>query len=329
MPCWLRRLRSFLPRHWRRVVHGGTGRIYRSQAKIVFNGVRARSGTISDVNSARCRIVDGDLHARVPGDDVLTDDISFDPSVDNDSVCVPDDDVIDEDVVVGCAPEVDETDAEIATLTRVTISTQPVRTEPVAARAARQSYAAASSGGVPVSHRNVRLQLVVRRRHSHENSRHAIRRGGHLRDKYPRTAQPDPDAVGTESLNDSRSLEHHTAQAGDVDPNLARDLAAAATSCGIALPSDREPVQLQRDAGRTEHDAWCAGNGAGHIANELAVFRDRQRAGDSAANVRTGGRSPYQDKAHAEHQRRDLCPSVSHVALSFHGFPFGKPTAYT
>lgn len=60
----------------------------------------------------------------------------------------PHDDVVDDDVVVHAGIG----DPNTKTITRgcVTISTQPVRTEPVATCGIRQSYAAASRANVPL-----------------------------------------------------------------------------------------------------------------------------------------------------------------------------------
>jgi hypothetical protein len=101
------------------------------------------------------------LNGGIAQDAVSENDVAFDASDEHDSVCVAEDDVVDNDVVVGARRA--KTDAEVAALSCVTIPTEPVRTEPVATRAARQSYAAARSGGISVAHGSVLLKVVVGR----------------------------------------------------------------------------------------------------------------------------------------------------------------------
>jgi len=308
----LRRLRSFLPLASRRIVYGRTSCIDGRQAHIVLEGVRARSRIVSDIDFARCGIIDGDLNRGVPGDDVVADEIPLDSGKEKDPIRISYHNVVHDYVVVRARSG--ETDAEVIAWGCVTISTQPVRTEPVAACAARQSYAAASGGGVPVSHRNVRLQLVVRRRLSHENSRHAISRYGHPRNQDSGTASVQHDSKRAKSLDDSGSPNHHAPEAIDQNPMFSRSLAASAPRDSVSLACNREPIQRQRDARRTERNAGCAGDGTGHVADELTIFRDYQRGGDGAADVHGGGRSSHKDKARAEHHGCDRCPQSSHVA---------------
>ena len=86
----------------------------------------------------------------------------------------PHDDVVDDDVVVHAG--IDDPNTKTITLGRVTISTQPVRTEPVATSGIRQSYAAARCAVVSVSNRDVGFEVVVRSTAGDADPRQAIRR---------------------------------------------------------------------------------------------------------------------------------------------------------
>ena len=99
------------------------------------------------------------MNGRIADDEVSENDISFDPSDENDPVRVPDDGVVDNNVVVRARRA--ETDAKVTTLSCISVSTQPVRTDPVTACAARQSYAAAREAAVPVPDGSVPLKLVI------------------------------------------------------------------------------------------------------------------------------------------------------------------------
>jgi len=114
---------------------------------------------------------------------VAKDDVAFDAGNEQDPVRVTKDYVVDDDVVVGT--RIDQTDAEVVTLTRITISTRPVRTEPVAASAARQSKAAARRGAVAVIDERARVDVVVGRSACDNDPGHAVRRRGHLGHKHP------------------------------------------------------------------------------------------------------------------------------------------------
>jgi hypothetical protein len=73
------------------------------------------------------------LNGGIAYDEVPENNVSFDPRVDNDSVRVPDDDVVDNDVVVRRQPPIQEqTNPEVAALGCIAVSTCPVPTEPVA-----------------------------------------------------------------------------------------------------------------------------------------------------------------------------------------------------
>lgn len=119
-------------------------------------------------------MVDRDLNGRVAHDEVPANQIALRAGrKDDDPVGVPHDDVVDDDVVVHACSH--ETDAEVVALTSVTISTQPVRTEPVATGGAGESYAAAGGAGVAVSNRDVGLEIVIRSAAGDDDSREAVR----------------------------------------------------------------------------------------------------------------------------------------------------------
>jgi hypothetical protein len=90
------------------------------------------------------------LHSRVTNDEVSADDVSLDSRSQKDTVRIPNNGVLLDHVpgVVGS----NKTDTEIVPLGRIAISTEPVPTEPVAAGAASQSYAAAGICEVSISH---------------------------------------------------------------------------------------------------------------------------------------------------------------------------------
>lgn len=106
---------------WRRIVHGRTDCIDGRQAKIILKRVRARSRIISDIDAARCGIVDGDLYRGIAGDDVVTDEITFDSGDQKDPIRIPDHDVVHDDVIVRARSR--QTDAEVIARGCVTIST--------------------------------------------------------------------------------------------------------------------------------------------------------------------------------------------------------------
>lgn len=125
---------SSLPLSSRRIVHSRTSRIDSRQAEIVLKRVRAGRRIVPNIDSAGCGIIDGNLHGRVSDDDVPTYEVSL-SAEENDPIHISHDGVFHDDVVVGVSPN--NTDAEVVALACVSVSTQPVRTEPVAARAAR------------------------------------------------------------------------------------------------------------------------------------------------------------------------------------------------
>jgi hypothetical protein len=118
------------------------------------------------------------LHRRVSGNDVSMDDVPLDACGEEYPVDIPDDCVVVN--YVACIRGIDKTDPEVVSLSHITISTRPVPTEPAAAGAAGQSYAAAGKGRISISHRNVAVNIVVGPA-ADKNAREAIGGGG-----YPR-----------------------------------------------------------------------------------------------------------------------------------------------
>ena len=105
-------------------------------------------------------MVHGYLHRRVANDEVSADDVSLDSRSQKDTVRIPNNGVLLDHVpgVVGS----NQTDAEVVPLSRIAISTEPVPTEPVAAGAALQSYAATGIGSISISHGNVASSFVTK-----------------------------------------------------------------------------------------------------------------------------------------------------------------------
>lgn len=111
------------------------------------------------------------MHGRVAHDDVSADDISRDSRSQKYSVCIPKDGVF-LDHVTSIAGG-DETDSEVVPLLRNSISTNPVPTDPVAAGAASQSYAAAGITAISIAYRKIVVKAVVGPA-GYENPREAV-----------------------------------------------------------------------------------------------------------------------------------------------------------
>jgi hypothetical protein len=95
-------------------------------------------------------VVDADLNRRVAMKNIAPKDVPLHTSYHIQSIRVSENRVLLDQVAgAGCT---DQTDSEIVSLSYETISTYPVPTEPVAARAAGQSYASARQTHVPASH---------------------------------------------------------------------------------------------------------------------------------------------------------------------------------
>ena len=110
------------------------------------------------------------MDRRVADDKVAHDDVPLDAGHEGDSICIANYCVPDDDVIVGTRS--DETDAEVVALDCVSVTTEPVRTEPVATGAV-QSYTATRGSDVAIAHRDVPLEIVVRAT-GHDDAREAV-----------------------------------------------------------------------------------------------------------------------------------------------------------
>jgi hypothetical protein len=90
------------------------------------------------------------LHWGVTDDEISAEGVSLDSRSQKYSIRISDHGIV-LDQIAGIAGT-DETDAEIVPLRHVSISTKPVRTEPVATSAAGQSYASAGTGAISIAH---------------------------------------------------------------------------------------------------------------------------------------------------------------------------------
>lgn len=104
-------------------------------------------------------MVYGNLHRRIARDEVGTYGISLDSRSHDNAIRIPDNDIVLDYVVIVTGR--DKPYAEVVALACVSISTEPVPTEPVAARAAGQSYTAAGVAEIPISYGNIPNKLVV------------------------------------------------------------------------------------------------------------------------------------------------------------------------
>jgi len=142
-------------------------------------------------------VVNDYLHWRVADDQVSTDDVSPDSCCQKYSIRVPENGVF-LNHVAGIAGR-DETDAEVIPLLHESISTKPVPTDPVAAGAASQSYAAAGIAAISIAHSNVAVDVVVGPARD-ENPGEAVCGNGHVSDRRAGAADK-PDAVPAKLLN--------------------------------------------------------------------------------------------------------------------------------
>ena len=145
--------------------------IHGREALVALECVCAARSLILDVHSLRSRVIDVHLYGRIAHDQVSTNDVSLRARGYNETVRITGHRVVLNDIVRRAA---EKADAEIVTLSRISISTEPVPTEPVAAGAAVHSYTAAGSDGISVAHRNIAADLV-RRSAPHQNAGEAIR----------------------------------------------------------------------------------------------------------------------------------------------------------
>lgn len=73
-----------------------------------------------DIDAAGCGVVDGDLYRGIPGDDVVTDEVTFDSGEQKDPIRIPDHNVVHDHVVVRSTLK---TDAEVIAQSSIAIST--------------------------------------------------------------------------------------------------------------------------------------------------------------------------------------------------------------
>ena len=92
-------------------------------------------------------MVQGNLDRGITNDRVTSKNIPQRSGSDKDPIRIAYDRVVFDDII--CIGGTGQSDPEIASLSRISISTNPVRTEPVAFRAG-QSYAPAGGGSVSV-----------------------------------------------------------------------------------------------------------------------------------------------------------------------------------
>ena len=105
-------------------------------------------------------MVDCNLLRWIADYDIPLNRVALNPSRQKDPIRVTEDEVVFDCVVrIGRS---DEANTKIVALSCISISTDPVRTEPVMACARGQSYAAARSAGTAIVHGNVPGELIER-----------------------------------------------------------------------------------------------------------------------------------------------------------------------
>ena len=95
-------------------------------------------------------MVQVDLYRRVADDQIATNDVALDTRSHIEAIRIAGDRVALDNIVIRAGTF--NTDAEVVALDRIAISTEPVPTEPVAASAARQSYAATGIAEISISY---------------------------------------------------------------------------------------------------------------------------------------------------------------------------------
>ncbi len=213
------------------------------------------------------------LHRRVADDQVSTNDVSLNARSHVEAVAVACNRIMLDDIVVRTG--IFKPDAEVITLGRISISTEPVPTEPVAAGAAKQSYAAAWSDEISVSHGNVSADVVVRSA-ADENAGEAI--GG-----YDHAGYRNAGAVVQEDAGSAKSLNQARAADADVPAGLRFYVnailgegwrTASTGSLCVGLSGHGEAVQLQCHIRSRNGNAGGASDRAGNIVHQLAICGD-------------------------------------------------------
>src|SRR5215472_2761998 len=148
-----------------------------------------------------------------------------------------------------------------------------------------QSYASASIGRVSIANGSVLLEIVSRGRERHENAGKAVAvRGDALDGHAGRGTKANAELA--KSLDDAGAKNDLVALGVHVDAHFAGP-GRGAWCLQVRATGHREAVQLQRQSRCAERNARCADHGAGHVADELTIFDDGQRARDRAADVRS------------------------------------------
>jgi hypothetical protein len=248
------------------------------------------------------------LHWRVADDEVSADDVSLDTRSQKYSIRIPDNGVV-FDHVAGIGGS-DETDAEIVPLRHVSISTKPVPTEPVAAGAASQSYAAAGIADISIAYSNVAIYAVVGPA-CDENPGETVGRGGHARDRGT-GAVKELNAKPTKLFNQARSTNVNAHLGVDNDSCLRSVASAVASGLGVGLPGYGEAVQLQRHFRRTNSDTGRASDGAGNVVHQLAILSDGQCTGNGPADISGMG------AAGAHKERAEKCGKPCNPFQTYH-----------
>ena len=103
-------------------------------------------------------MIDCDLNRRIRDNRIAPDDVAQNASGEINTIRISRDLVVFYRIVrIGRRYE---TDPKIISLTCISIPACPVLTEPVVARACRQSYAAACSGCVAIPNRNIPIDFI-------------------------------------------------------------------------------------------------------------------------------------------------------------------------
>lgn len=123
------------------------------------------------------------LHRRVANDEVAADDITLSQRANYEAIGIAAGDVILHHVVVRGQVRVggiaQQANTEVSSLRCVSVSDEPIRTEPAAAGAAEQSYAATGKSAVPIANGNIVDQMMIGAA-AHENARATIRGQGYI-----------------------------------------------------------------------------------------------------------------------------------------------------
>jgi hypothetical protein len=264
------------------------------------------------------------LCRRVADDEVSADDVSLDSRSQKYSIRIPDNGVV-LDHIAGIAGS-DETDAEIVPR-HVSISTKPVPTEPVAAGAASQSYAAAGIADISIAHCDVAVEAVVGSA-AHENPGETVGGSGHSRDRAAGAVE-EPDAKPTKLFNQTRSANVNAHLGIDINPGLRSGPSATARGLRVRLPRHGEAVQLQRHIRRTDGDTGGASDGASDVVHQLAILSDGQCTGNGPADIgRVAAAGAHKQRDEKCGKPRTRLPTY-HLDLLPHGMYPGMAILYT